>query len=238
MVKECCIIFDLFGTLTDIESDRKVHEIISKKLSKIHDEVFKPEEHFELYEKLIYGQCNPPITSREAVWKALEILSKNKGFSIRISRDEVYRMHRELHIRASELYDDVLSALNKARSLCEYILLVTDADRDVAIGILKKHVIYKYFNKIIIGEEFNTRKPDPKLFSKAINGLNVNRELCFVIGDSWKDVEGSKASGLKAILVLRRRDVLEKLKAKPDYIANSLTDAVNFIEKYLTNTKC
>ena len=59
-----------------------------------------------------------------------------------------------------------------------------------------------------------------------------------MIGDSWKDVEGAKNAGLRAVLILRKRDILEKLKVNPDYIASSLSDALNFIEKYLTNAMC
>mgnify|MGYP000294712406 CR=1 FL=1 len=237
-MRHCAILFDLFGTITDLESDHQAHEIISRKLSEIHDKAFEPIEHLKLYDELVHSSREPPLTSKEAVWQALIMLSKTKNFKIRVNRDYVYRLHREIHIEVSKLYNDVLSSLNKARSLCRYIVLVTDADRDVTEEMLKKHGIYEYFDRIIIGEEYGTRKPDAKLFIKAIEGLDVDKNLCFMIGDSWKDVEGAKNAGLRAVLILRRKDILEKLKVKPDYIASSLSDALNFIEKYLTNAMC
>jgi len=237
-MRHCAILFDLFGTLTDLESDCQAHEIISRKLSEIHDKAFEPIEHLRLYDELVHSPREPPLTSKEAVWQALIILSKTKNFKIHVDRDFVYRLHRKIHIEVSKLYNDALCSLDRARNLCKYIVLVTDADRDVTEGMLKKHGIYEYFNRIVIGEEYGTRKPDPILFIKAVEGLDVDKNLCFMIGDSWKDVEGAKNAGIRAILILRRKDILEKLKVKPDYIASSLTDALNFIEKRLTNAMC
>lgn len=149
MVRNCVIIFDLFGTLTDIESDYIVHRILSEKLAEIHGNIFKPEEHLKLYEDLIY-RSSGFISSGEAVWKALEILSKEKNFSIAISKDEVLNLHRRLHIEYSRLYEDAIQVLEKAKSMCRYVVLVTDADRDIAEGIVKKHRIDKYLSLIHI----------------------------------------------------------------------------------------
>lgn len=79
-------------------------------------------------------------------------------------------------------------------------------------------------------DECICRKPKPGLFKRALVGKSVNHKDVYVIGDSERDIEAGKSLGFRTILVLsgkiKKREEVRNFKAKPDYIAEDLLDAV------------
>lgn len=227
-MKMYAILFDLFGTLITAGSDDNAHRALSEKLAHIHDYVFDGEEHFQLYYELVHGKrSREKLTSSKAVWEALRELSKKYGFKLKIDYPGVRKLHLMFHIAYAELYPDAVDALKRAKNLCGKTGLVSDADNDMAYGILYKLKLLQYLDTVVTSEEIGINKPDPKLFLIATERLGVRPENTAMIGDSWKDVEGAKNAGMKAVLVLRRREVLKNLRVKPDSIAENLVEAVD-----------
>ncbi len=86
--------------------------------------------------------------------------------------------------------------------------------------------------------ECQCRKPKPGLVLGAEKKYRLDLERSFVIGDMERDIETGKALNMKTILVLTGKgaETKEKLTAAgktPDFIAEDLLDAANFIEKTL-----
>ncbi|MDI6641746.1 MAG: D-glycero-beta-D-manno-heptose 1,7-bisphosphate 7-phosphatase [Elusimicrobiota bacterium] len=85
-------------------------------------------------------------------------------------------------------------------------------------------------------ENCSCRKPKPGLFLKAKKDFKLNFASCYLVGDKIADVIAGKSVGCKTILVktgfgrieLKNRDIAQ---IQPDYIANNLFDAVNWILK-------
>lgn len=76
----------------------------------------------------------------------------------------------------------------------------------------------------------NCRKPLTGLFDKAIQELNISRRNSWMVGDSTADILAGTRAGLRTILVNTGhagRDY--KFRVTPDYVANNLTDAVEWI---------
>jgi len=79
------------------------------------------------------------------------------------------------------------------------------------------------------------RKPKIGLMKQAAQELNLDLEKSYVVGDRFKDVEMARNAGAKAVLVLTGygRGELGFLgptrKVKPDYIAEDLSEAVDWI---------
>ncbi len=223
------LLLDLFGTLIKTGSDEVVHQRISEELARIHRYVFTPEEHLNLYRKLV----EKGLGSGEAVWEALMELSRKKGFKVVVGKDEVFRMHVELHASEATLYEDVLQALSLGRSLFGRLALVSDSDVDVARAILDRLGIGKFFDAVVVSGEIGVRKPDPRLFLEAARRLKVNAGECIMIGDTWKDVEGAKKAGMRAILLVRDGESSETPSTQPDAVAGSLVEAVDKAWKLL-----
>lgn len=85
--------------------------------------------------------------------------------------------------------------------------------------------------------ECQCRKPKPGLLLVAEKKYHIDLERSFVIGDMERDIETGKALNMKTILVLTGKgtETRERLTAgkTPDFIAEDLLDAVNYIEKTL-----
>ena len=75
------------------------------------------------------------------------------------------------------------------------------------------------------------RKPGTVLFEKAAIDFNIDLSHSFVIGDRDVDIRAGKAIGAKRILVTTGPVKVTTSAFKPDYVAENLLDAAQWIEK-------
>lgn len=83
-------------------------------------------------------------------------------------------------------------------------------------------------------EEYNCRKPSPKMILNASKDYNIDLANSYIIGDSVEDIEAGINSGLKTILVktgygAESISILQKENKFPNFIAENLTEAGKFI---------
>lgn len=84
-------------------------------------------------------------------------------------------------------------------------------------------------------KECDCRKPKPGMILKAISEHNIDPTHSYMIGDKWDDVSAGKNANLKSILVKTgygkesSKNPLSSIT--PDYIAENLLDATQFILK-------
>lgn len=80
-------------------------------------------------------------------------------------------------------------------------------------------------------ETCSCRKPQPGMLLLAARDYGIDLSCSFMIGDTGKDVETGKNAGCKSILVLTGygREEKDKLEVEPDYIAEDLMAAVDWI---------
>lgn len=71
------------------------------------------------------------------------------------------------------------------------------------------------------------RKPKPGLILQAARAHAIDLAASFMIGDRWKDVEAGRRAGCATILI--QADHTELLPNEPDYRAQSLAQAANWI---------
>jgi len=105
--------------------------------------------------------------------------------------------------------------------------------RPVIDTLLKAKAIGNYFDAIISVEDVHNFKPNPEIFLKAAQKLQLQPTECVVIEDSIFGVQAAKNAGTACIAVLTgvyKKEELEK--ANPALIVNSLrekTKILNFI---------
>ncbi|MGD8504848.1 MAG: HAD family hydrolase [Syntrophobacterales bacterium] len=92
------------------------------------------------------------------------------------------------------------------------------------------------------GEGCDCRKPGIGLMRQAADELELDLKKSYVVGDRFTDVETARNAGAKALLVLTGygRGELEFLgpvsETKPDFIAEDLLEAVDWILSHLRET--
>jgi beta-phosphoglucomutase len=111
------------------------------------------------------------------------------------------------------------------------LALASMNNRAVIEDLLHALEIENCFDTVVAVEEVKRFKPDPEIFLKAAEKLQLNPTECVVVEDSIFGVQAAKNAGIACIAVLTgvyKKAELEQ--ASPDLIVNSLCE----LEKILT----
>lgn len=95
----------------------------------------------------------------------------------------------------------VLAALQQDRQLA----LISNFDHPPhAHAILADLGLLPFFQAVVISGDVGVRKPDPRIFSFALDQTGLKPEEVVYVGDSVEDVQGARAAGLYPIRIRRR----------------------------------
>ncbi|MFH2020380.1 MAG: HAD family phosphatase [archaeon] len=81
------------------------------------------------------------------------------------------------------------------------IALATGAGKDAALEIVNRFKIKKYFDYIIGGDEVHEAKPDPEIFLKCAQFLEISPKECVVVEDAQLGLMAAKKAGMLAISI-------------------------------------
>ncbi len=111
------------------------------------------------------------------------------------------------------------SLLLKLRSLRWATAIVSNFDRRL-LRLLRDLELTELFDAVVLCSDAGAAKPDPAIFHRALEALEVPASRAVVVGDdAVLDIEGARAAGLRAIDVrsLAKLDgLLDQLAALPD----------------------
>ena len=79
--------------------------------------------------------------------------------------------------------------------------LASSSDRAIVEKELKSVNIYKYFDKIVCGDQVTHSKPDPEIFLKAVSALKSKKRESMVIEDSYNGLQAAVSAGVTAVMV-------------------------------------
>ena len=79
--------------------------------------------------------------------------------------------------------------------------LASSSDRAIVEKELKSVDIYKYFDKIVCGDEVTHSKPDPEIFLKAVSALKSQKRESMVIEDFYNGLQAAVSAGVTAVMV-------------------------------------
>ena len=71
------------------------------------------------------------------------------------------------------------------------------------------------------------RKPLSGLMTHAARDFGIDLAASYVVGDRWRDIDAGHAAGCRTIFIDYGYD--EALREKPDHVAHSLRDAVEWV---------
>ncbi|AKN30020.1 2-haloalkanoic acid dehalogenase [Clostridium carboxidivorans P7] len=217
------IIFDADETLFDFKKSEKY----AFKNAMLEFNI----EYDENYHLKIYSDIN------KAIWKEFEkrLITQEKLKVERFKRlsdklnlkfDEVKfaRSYMKHLANASFLYDDsipLVESLHKSYKLS----IVTNGLTDVQNKRIRKSIIAKYFQDIVISEEVGVSKPDSKIFELALNNIkHTDKSKVLIVGDSLtSDIQGGINSGIDTCW-LNSNKIANTTKFKPTYEISNLME--------------
>ena len=232
------ILFDLYGTLIDIETDESLEEIyraiahyltyhgISLHRWEVRD------RYYEIMKQQKEERCEEyPEIDVKAIWNSLLRREGIRAPSTRKKLAEILaQLYRAISRKRLQLYPDVKRVLDELLPTYR-MAIVSDAQPCWAVPEMKAVGLNGYFEPIIISANYRFRKPDTRLFGKALDTMKlVPAEVFYVGNDMYRDIYGASQLGIKTIFVDSNQGAKSHEDVIPDYFAHRFEDILKGVE--------
>ena len=198
------IFFDLDRTLWDFEKNSQDTLTQLIKRFELHSRGIDSVENFiNIYkihnEKLWNLYREDKITKSELRTIRFRLVLEEYGINdSQLAEDfgTAYIEESPLKTRLFPFTIEVLTYLQKKYKLH----IITNGFQEVQHVKLEKSDLLQYFNAIITSEQVGVKKPNPKIFSYALNNAGAKIEESIMIGDDLEvDIIGAKLFGMKQV---------------------------------------
>lgn len=239
------LFFDLNGTLINIhtdEGDDNVYRVTANFLS-YYGVYIDPGKLKELYFELNREQRHqskeefPEFDAACIFQEVIRCFSKKsmtalERVSLAASAACVYRSASRFCL---ELYPDVKFVLDTLKEKYQ-LAAVSDGQSLWAVPEMRAVGLEGYFRHVIVSGDYGFRKPDPRMYTLALDRLALKaHEVIFVGNDMYRDVYGADAAGMKTVFFKSNQGDHGYHGAEASYIIynfRQLLDAVSFIETH------
>jgi len=243
------LIFDVNGTLIDIETDEHMEQAyraiahfltyqgITMHRWEVHDLYFQiMKEQFETRKEAY------PEFDVVAVWR--EVLRRHASDYTRSLPDGklqqlpllIAELHRGISRKRLCLFPQELEVLDRLRERYP-LAVVSDAQSAYAIPELRAVGLLEYFDPVIISGDYGYRKPDARLFQRALDGLKISADKVIFIGnDRYRDIFRAQQLGMKTVLFCSDQGTGRSDEAEPDYIIYQFGELLQALE--FLGTRC
>jgi putative hydrolase of the HAD superfamily len=226
------VLFDVNGTLVDIRTEE-------------NDAVFRAVAHVLAYSGIALGRdearaayaalmAEQRAASAEehpefdvvAIWaRVVEQHATAFTRALPAAKREWLPLHlaetqRAVSRRRLRLYPYVRTVL-KALATRFPLAVVTDAQSPWARGELHRVGLDGYFDPVVVSGDHGYRKPDRRLFERALSDLGVAAEHAVYVGnDMHRDVYGARAAGMRTIMFASGQGAQTYRGTRPDHVVH------------------
>lgn len=243
------LIFDINGTLSDIWTDEEsldAYRMVSVFLD-YQGIKLSPEKVRELYFEINKRQradSDEPYPEFDIVALFAEMIDTSAtGFTRALSRKKrkllpaiTAEVFRAASRRQLLLYPNVKKTLDALRKKYK-LASVSDGQAQWARAELASVGLSGYFHPFIVSGDYGYRKPDERLFKKALKKMDMTAdEVVFVGNDMYRDVFGAAQLGIKTVLFRSNQGEQEYCGTRADAEITAfgqLPAAIKAIEKSL-----
>jgi beta-phosphoglucomutase-like phosphatase (HAD superfamily) len=218
------LIFDFNGVLAD---DDPIHKDAFRRVAEEERLPFTDEEYLEKYLplndrdcfKLLFDEHSVPLPSAK-----LEELVRRKGvyYFQAIGDRSVLFADTPLAVKTAEQYHS--------------LAIASGARKQEICHILKQGQLEECFKVIVAAEDVTFGKPHPEPFLRAHAKLrdrdsSLAVSECIAIEDSIGGIHSAQEAGMKCLGVAHSYSRDRLLRAKPDWIIDSISDFVAWLKK-------
>lgn len=216
-------LFDLYGTLIDINTDEWQKDLW-KKLSILYrykgadytpDEIAADYGKYVDREKQLVQKRHPDYTQIDIkIEKVFKKLFTQKG--VKTTKREIaeictaFRCYSTVYIK---LYDGVIDLLETLKEKGKGVYLLSNAQRGFTENELNMFGLTKYFDGIVISSDEECSKPDKHYYDILIERYNLKRSETIMVGNDYiSDIKGAKEAGLSALYI--HQSISPEIKGK------------------------
>lgn len=231
------ILFDLYGTLIDIETDESMEEIyrsIANFLTYLGAKAHRSEVR-DLYYRIMKEQKEQraekyPEVDVVDIWsrflgkQGIPENLENRQFSLILAQ-----FYRSISRKRLQLYPSVKYVLDELKSSFP-LAIVSDAQACWALPEMRAVSLEGYFESIIISSDFGFRKPDSRLFHYALEEMGISPDEALHVGnDMYRDIYGAKSLDMKTVLFLSGQGTVSSGETKADYVIHRFEEVLNVV---------
>lgn len=185
------VIFDLDGTLLD--RDRSLLKFVEEQFERL----IRPNVEVD---KESYIKRFITLDCRGYVWKDKVYQELIREFELRLDWNELLDDYKKGFSNHAVSFPNMIELLDSLKEKGYKLAMITNGFGDFQASNIQALQIAHYFDEILISEREGLRKPDPAIFLRAAEKLNVATEACVYVGDHpVNDITASKATGMKGI---------------------------------------
>ena len=203
-------IFDLYGTLIDINTDENYDELWEEmadfyainhaeytpsELKATYHRICKIEEakHIKKYKKIKHHEIDV-----HNVFKRLYSDRNVKVTTQSVTATAQY--FRILSTKYIKLYDGAVEFLTSLRNKGKKVYLLSNAQHDFTYYEILFLDIEKYFDGILISSNEKCKKPDPYFYQILFDRYNLEKSESIMIGnDKSSDIKGANDFGIDSL---------------------------------------
>lgn len=216
-------VFDLYGTLIDINTDEWDMALWEKLaiLYRYKGAQYTAEEINKTYCEYVEAEKNR-VRKRFPEYSVIDIKIENvfkKLFSdkgVKVTAKDIdfictaFRCYSTKYIK---LYDGVIDLLDTLKDKGKKIYLLSNAQRKFTENELNMFGLPKYFDGVIISSDEECSKPDKHYFDILINRYNLNRKETVMVGNDYiSDIKGAYDAGLSSLYI--HQSISPEIKGK------------------------
>lgn len=229
-MKYQAIIFDADETLFDFKkSEREAFKNTMLEFGINYDENY----HLKIYQDI-----------NTAIWKEFEEglitqeklkIDRFKRFSdalkLDLNPEALAKAYTNYLADGSFLFDGAEELIKDLKQHFK-LSIVTNGLSKVQNKRIRKSIIANYFEDIIISEEVQVSKPNPKIFELALNNLNIkDKSKVLMVGDSLSsDIKGGLNFGIDTCW-FNPKKLINNKDIKPTYEVSTFEELKNLLIK-------
>ncbi|MCI9079224.1 MAG: HAD-IA family hydrolase [Lachnospiraceae bacterium] len=127
------------------------------------------------------------------------ILKENNCFS---EEKMTYILNKRIRCKEDafkHLHIEIIPMLNALKKKGILIGLISNCFSEESM-VIKKSILYPYFDAICLSFDEGVQKPDPDIFKRCIEKLDVKADECLYAGDGGSnELEAAETFGMKAV---------------------------------------
>lgn len=195
------IFFDLDDTLWDFKKNSELtfeHILNKNRLTVSLREfmaIYRPinEKYWKLYRE---NQI------KKSELRFLRLADAFEGLGIQVENEMILQLADDFILHLSDFNHLIPESVEILNYLFpKYRLhILTNGFSEIQIKKMHNAQVHQYFKTMTASDEFETKKPDPKIFSRAVERAGATIQNSIMIGDNFEaDVLGAQNFGMKAI---------------------------------------
>ena len=204
------IIFDMDGVIIDSEP---IHTEIA--IAVMRDFGGNP----------TYEEINDDFigTTNREMWETLKERHKMDA-----TVDQLLERHREYKMKRFfeepvPAIDGIESLIRQARSRGLKIALATSSPKYFAEHILRSAGLFEYFDSLVTADDISRGKPDPEIYLKAAQALDLDPASCIALEDAFLGIKSAKDAGMR-VIAYRNPNSGNQDTRQADFVVSSIKD--------------